>query len=331
MRAFVPSEHARHAPTKDYSDGLPPFDHLEVPARVELLLAGAREAMLVEPVEVAHRALDEVLALHDRDYVQFLLALPDALGADAEYLPAVFRGDLSRAPLLFQGGMYCKEVGTPVGAGSIDAALSSAAAAVAAAQHALGGDDALAACRPPGHHAGRRRYGGYCFFNNAYLAARELSRAGRRCAVIDLDYHLGDGSLEFATPQAPYFSLHADPFRNYPYLDASHAAVGAHATLLTFEPGTTGAQYLARVDELLAHAVDAGPDVAVISLGFDTLGSDYVQDETTAIVATDYEAIGARVARCECPLLFVFEGGYDADNLQQCSRAFFGGFASARG
>jgi acetoin utilization deacetylase AcuC-like enzyme len=330
VRVFAPVDHGVHAPSLDYSDGLPPFPHLEAPERVERILEGIGDAGTPAVTWVEGEAEAAVRALHDADYVDFLLALAETLEPGQEYLPPVFRGDLSTAPLALRGGMYCTEIGTPLGAGSVRAGLNSARVAVEAARAVrASGGDAWALCRPPGHHAGRRRYGGYCLFNNAYLAVAELVPAGR-CPVLDLDYHIGDGSIEFAHAAAPYYSLHADPWRNYPYLDAGLDLAAPAIRLESLAPGTRGAEYVERVRALIAAIDGEGCAALVLSLGFDTLGSDYIQDELIGLEPEDFRAVGAAVGGLRAPVLVLQEGGYDIERLRACAGAFADGLLRAR-
>jgi acetoin utilization deacetylase AcuC-like enzyme len=325
MTVFLPARHARHRPIHDYSDGAPPLPHPESPARVDAVLKGLRSAGGVELVEVDGFAEAQVRALHDADFVDFLLGIGAAVAPEAEYVPSMFGADLSRAPLRFRGGMYCRELGTPITSESVGAALNSAAAAIAAAGRvAEGAAAAFALCRPPGHHAGRRRYGGYCYFNNAYLAAGVLAPAGR-CAVLDIDYHLGDGSMEFATPACPYYSLHADPWLNYPYLEADAALDSDCGRLMTLAQGTDGDAYLALLDGALDEVAGRGCDTLVVSTGFDTLGADTIQDTKLLITPQDFRRIGARIGSLGTRLLLVLEGGYNVAKLPECAAEFVGG------
>jgi len=331
MKIFIPQSHERHAPSQDFSDGLPPFEHMERPERVAAIRAGLERAGYDDVVAVRDRAIQAVYALHDGDYVDFLLALSREIEPGREYIPPVFHDDLTQAPIWFRGGHYCKEIGTPVGAESVDAALVSAAAAMAAAEHTLDtGNDALALCRPPGHHAGRRRYGGYCFFNNAYLAAQAIMGRKRATLVFDFDYHIGDGSLEFASAGAPYFSLHADPRSNYPYLSTAAADSGPHVHLRAFAQGADVTQYSADFRKLAAVAHAQQPDVVVLSVGLDTLSLDYIQDEQTRIMPGDFVRIGQDAADFPCPVVSIFEGGYDLSYLEDCAAHYFTGFRKGR-
>ncbi|MDN5849459.1 MAG: acetylpolyamine aminohydrolase [Nitrococcus sp.] len=323
---FVPALHAQHQPRRDLSDGYPGVDHPEVPDRVDRVLEGLAAAWDVDVQTVADLAWENVRRLHDADYIRFLVELSERLHEGEQYIPAIFHSDLSVAPLRLRGGMYCKETGTPISAATLSAALCSAAAAERAAQALIEtGRDAVALCRPPGHHAGRRRYGGYCLFNNAYVAAEILARVGR-CAVLDLDYHLGEGSAELSSERTPYFSLHADPWRNYPYLDVGMLPGSAFATLESVPSGVDGSGYLERLRRLLEPVEALDLDFLVLSLGFDTAATDPIQDDPVRLHPQDYLAIGQALARLRPRIAIVLEGGYDLDGLSGCARYFAAGF-----
>ena len=328
LPVFLPVHHALHRPLRDYSDGLPPVPHPEAPQRIESILSALREADGIALHEVEALADDETLArLHDRDYLAFLEEIGNLIGDTEEYLPGVFRDDLSRAPLAMRGGMYCREIGTPLRRGSMRAARNSAAAALAAAKAVRqGADTAIALCRPPGHHAGRRRYGGYCLLNNACLAASHLGERRGPVAVLDLDYHLGDGSLEFADETLRYWSLHADPWLSYPWLDAGVDPGGPFVRLRSLPEDCDGACYLALLDEVLAEITACGCRSLVLSLGFDTLAGDDIQDQAVQLEMDDYRAIAIRVRALGLPAVIVLEGGYDAPRLGDCMTAFLAGW-----
>lgn len=328
---FVPARHAQHHPSLDYSDGLPPFPHLERPDRVEAVLTGIKAATPAEVRMVDGRAEALARSLHDADYLDFLAALCASLKPGEEHIPPVFGESVRAAPLKFRGGAFTREIGTPIGPGTFDAALNALATAEAAATLvAAERASAVALCRPPGHHAGRRRYGGYGFMNNAYGAAEALRQAGASACVLDIDYHLGDGSIEFASAQTPYYSLHCDPGRNYPYLSTLGAIDVAGVIRTATVPEGCGIEsYLELLGGLTAEIAARGFEVMVLSLGFDLLAGDYVQDEETRIGAEDFEAIGRLIGARRGPILTVLEGGYHDNELTIAAAAFFRGLRAA--
>ncbi|MEA1982144.1 MAG: acetylpolyamine aminohydrolase [Campylobacterota bacterium] len=327
MKYFYPKLHTLHKPSIDLSDGLPGYKHLEVSSRVDGILKGLLSAYKAEVVYIEEFSDREVRTIHDEDYVDFLLEISKELESQEEYIPPLFRSDLSSAPLYFRGGMYCSEIGTPIGVESVKAGLNSSCTALNATEYMLQtGENSFVLTRPPGHHAGRRRYGGYCFFNNAYLAAQRFVDAGKKVTVLDIDYHIGDGSLEFATSEMPYYSLHSNTHRNYPYLEADFTNENENVTLVEFETGISGERYIEYVKELLSNAIDDSVDTVILSLGFDTLGTDYCQDEYIYVMPKDFRVIGELFGALRQNCMILLEGGYDAENLELCAFEFMSGF-----
>lgn len=327
MKYFYPKLHTLHKPSIDLSDGIPGYKHLEVSSRVDLILKGLFSAYKTEVVYVESFEDTEVRTIHDDDYVDFLLEISKEIDAEDEYIPPLFRKDLTSAPLYFRGGMYCSEIGTPIGKESVKAALNSAQTALKATSYMIDTDESsFVLTRPPGHHAGRRHYAGYCFFNNAYLAANSFVNAGKKVAVLDIDYHIGDGSIEFATKDMPYYSLNANIHRNYPYLEADFKNENEFVTLVEFDTGISGDKYIKYVEELISNAIDDSIDTVVLSLGFDTLESDYCQDEYIYVKPTHYYQIGKLFGSLKQNVLIVLEGGYDTNSLELCAKNFMSGF-----
>ena len=118
-------------------------------------------------------------------------------------------------------GYYAFDASTPIMEGTWDAALAAAHSAMTAAAMVREGKSAVyALCRPPGHHASTSVYGGYCYLNNAALAAQYLLDEGcGRVALLDIDYHHGNGSQEifWERDDVLFVSLHGTPDSEYPY------------------------------------------------------------------------------------------------------------------
>ncbi|MBC8076666.1 MAG: histone deacetylase family protein, partial [Chloroflexales bacterium] len=170
--------------------------------------------------------------------------------------------------------------------------------------------------RPPGHHAGSDIYGGYCFLNNAAIAAAYLGRKGR-VAVLDIDFHHGNGTQDifYERDNVLYVSIHADPARHYPYFvgyaDERGAGAGAGFNLnLPLERGVTNERYLAVLQQALDAVNAYGPRWLVVSAGFDTYGEDPVARNDFALTGNAFTQIGARIASLGLPTLHVQEGGY---------------------
>ena len=230
-------------------------------------------------------------------------------------------------------GAYCFDTATPIVEGTARAARTAVDIALTAVDRVLAGEPlAYGLCRPPGHHAGRNLIGGYCYFNNAAIAAQSMiDRGAERVAILDVDYHHGNGTQQIFWERGDvlYVSLHGDPAGAYPYFSGFAAERGAGpgegATLnLPLAPGTDGPAYLAVLDEALRAIGAFGPDAPlVVSLGFDTYHADPICD--LALRTDDYAAIGERIAGLGCAVVALQEGGYAVDALGANAVAFLGG------
>jgi acetoin utilization deacetylase AcuC-like enzyme len=187
-------------------------------------------------------------------------------------------------------------------------------------------------CRPPGHHAGRNLIGGYCFFNNAAIVAESLLvRGAERVAILDVDFHHGNGTQQifWERGEVLYVSLHGDPRGIYPYYSGyateRGAGAGDGATLnLPLPPGTDGDGYLAALAEGLGAIRAFDPDAPlVVSLGFDTYHADPICN--LALQTLDYARVGAAIATLDVPVVALQEGGYAVDALGANAVAFLGG------
>lgn len=275
-------------------------------------------------------ALDAALArIHDARYLHFLahawrdwVALdPDNAGRDA--LPSVWpapgmRFDLLPDNFAARMGLFSFDAGTPLTAGSWVAARAGAACAIAAARAIGSGAHraAFALTRPPGHHAGAGFFGGYCFLNNAALAAQALRDAGaERVAVLDVDYHHGNGtqSIFYARRDVLTVSIHGDPRTEYPFFlghaDEHGAGSGADFNLnLPLPRGTDFARWRAALRAGLDAIALFGADALVVSLGVDTFEGDPISG--FRLRSADYLHVGRDIAGAKLPTVFVFEGGY---------------------
>ena len=285
----------------------------------------------------------KLMTVHSPDYVEFLQAAWSswqAAGMQAGNARAqTFVGGELRAAetRAIQGklGRYAFDDSAPFVAGSWQAIRRSA-------EIALTGADivksmrvhAFAACRPPGHHASRDCAGGYCYLNNSAIAAQAMLDAGLdRIAVLDVDYHHGNGTQSIFYPRNDVLtlSLHADPADEYPYFLGYSDEPGegkGHGFNFNYPLplGTKWPRYRTALDDALGHIRGFAPKALVVSLGLDT----FVNDPTTrfGIDTDDYRALGSAIATLDLPVLTVLEGGYALDAIGRNTVAFLRGIES---
>jgi len=229
-------------------------------------------------------------------------------------------------------GQYCFDTITGIGPATYDAAIGSVGTALTAARRVSDGAPlALALCRPPGHHVSVDAFGGGCYLNNAAISAQSLrDRGADKVAIVDVDFHHGNGSQAVFYERADVFytSLHGHPDRCYPYFTGHFDETGSgrgHGTTLNlpFGEAIEGPEYLALLDGALTAVSNFAPDVVVVSLGFDTFRADPAGD--AALDRVDYHAMGRAFAGVGVPLLAILEGGYSVPELGDNVRAWLSG------
>ena len=353
MKIFYSDTHLKHAPSFEVFDGGVRVPTFEVPERAMRILAALQKTDWAEVCAPVDFGLDPILAVHDRDYVDFLAsAWTEWLAADpeastasdkSELLPATFalRGQAHRAKsVLGRAGYYMMDLSAPIVEGTYIAALASANCALSAAQAITDApptvnraSSAFALCRPPGHHAGKSHCGGYCYFNNAAIAANWLCSKGK-VALLDIDYHAGNGSQDifYARADVLSISIHADPAYEYPYFAGYEEERGADAGLgfhhnFPLPSGTGDASYLATLDDALHIIREFAPAYLVISAGMDI----YADDPLGKIRVTreGILEIGHRIASLKLPSAVIMEGGYNNGALGENVAAFLDEFASS--
>jgi acetoin utilization deacetylase AcuC-like enzyme len=334
MRVFWDERQRRHAPEKELHNGaFVPF--AESPARADALLAalGPVEA----PADFGEAPLRRV---HTGDYLDFLKgAWGEWRGAGrpgdaAGYVwPAVRRRPLALERVDAKLGLYSIDASTPVAEGTFEAAYWSAQTALAGLEAVLAGErNSFALCRPPGHHSGADYMGGYCYLNAAAIAASAALAAGRRrVAILDVDYHHGNGTQDifYARGDLLFVSIHADPCTDYPFFwghsDEIGEGEGEGATLnLPLPRGTGWADYAPALDSALERIAGFAPDLLVVSWGADTFTDDPIS--FFRLETEDYAAMARRIASAGLPALIVMEGGYAVEALGANLEALLSGF-----
>jgi acetoin utilization deacetylase AcuC-like enzyme len=333
MNVFYSTAHRDHDPESDFtSSGPTPYP--ECARRAEAIvqtLAGDPAFAIAAPPDIDPAVLKSV---HDQDYLSFLAGVyTTELPHSAERVPTTFalRGRGRRPPnIRAQAGYYGFDT-TPLTPGTWRAALGAASCALAGANALLAGAPvAYALCRPPGHHAGRDFFGGYCYLNNAALAAVRLTSRGR-VAILDIDYHHGNGTQEifYDSPQVLFASIHADPAYQYPlfwgYAEERGEGEGENLNLnLPLPPNTDDDAYLNALEKALDPIARFAPAYLIISAGLDLYREDPLGD--WAVSLEGIERIGERIATTKIPTLLVQEGGYCLDELGLAVRRLLGAF-----
>jgi acetoin utilization deacetylase AcuC-like enzyme len=331
MRTFYSPAHREHAPAWEFEGGrLVPSP--EVPDRVEAVRAQIEQRKL-GPIEApTHFGMGPILRVHAPEFVNFIAAahgdwtkrygplVPEAIPSawPARGLRTNRSGDIEA-----RLGSYAFDTATPIARGTWEAALSAVDVALSAARCIReGAQSAFALTRPPGHHAGADIFGGYCYLNNAAIAAQSLIESGARCAILDVDYHHGNGtqSIFYTRGDVFYCSLHADPAFAFPHFsgfaDERGEGAGEGATLnLPLPSGTEWNAYQAALAHALRAVAEFGAEILLVSLGLDTFENDPISD--FRLKSADYLLLGQRVAQLNKSTLFVFEGGYDVVTLGQ--------------
>ncbi|WP_118135461.1 histone deacetylase family protein [Oceanicella sp. SM1341] len=317
----------------------------ETPRRAELVLAAVQRAFPGPVLAPRRFGTAPLLAVHDAGFIDFLATIWERWEAETGPTPAypnVWPPRRSRMiPTTRPGaelGRYAIDMSSPVLAGTWQAAQSAADCALTgAALVDAGAPAAFALCRPPGHHAGRDYFGGYCFLNNAAIAARAFRDAGAaRVAVLDIDYHHGNGTQDifYACADVLTVSLHADPVQDYPYYagfaDETGEGEGAGCNLnLPLPWGTGYAGWGDALSRALARIAAFAPQRLVVSLGVDAFEGDPIS--RFRLRGADFADIGRRIGGLGLPTLFVMEGGYAVEAIGDNVASVLGGHMAARG
>ncbi len=333
MKIVFSPDHQLHHGRGELTDGRIMPCH-ERPARVDIVAAAVSAAGFpgVSPPHLDGRGA--MARTHDADYLAFLEAAWATWEAEhaepgrdtPDALPLIWPVRNLRAvrPRHIDGliSYHALDAGTPVTAGTWRAVTAAAACAASAADLVCGGQGpALSMARPPGHHATKDQLGGYCYLNNAAIAVHQAqARGADRVAVLDVDYHHGNGTQAIFEDRSDVLvvNLHADPRDEFPYFlghaDETGIGAGEGATVNMPMPfGTAWDTYGPALDAACAHVAAFAPDLLVLSWGFDTFEGDPISH--FKLTTEDFARIGARVAKLGLPTAIILEGGYAVDDL----------------
>ncbi|MQA57929.1 histone deacetylase family protein [Pseudomonas piscis] len=333
MRSFFHPEQLLHHPRSYFSRGQMRTPQ-EVPERARRLVQAVHTLgfALEQPQDAG---LQPLLAVHGAAYLEFLEQahrrwkdIPEDWGE--EVMSNIFvREPNALRGVLAQAARYLADGSCPVGEWTWRSAYWSAQSAIAGARALLDGEPAAyALCRPPGHHARAEAAGGFCYLNNAAIAAQVLRERYSRVAVLDTDMHHGQGIQEifYERSDVLYVSVHGDPTNFYPgvagFAEERGSGAGQGYNLnLPMAHGASEEDFLARLEQALAAVRAFDAQVLVLSLGFDIFELD--PQSKVAVTRAGFASLGQHIRGLGLPCLIVQEGGYHLESLEDNARAFF--------
>ncbi len=310
--------------------------YVEAPARVRSILKAIEPSGMFWRIEPKSFPDAHVLAVHDKGLFRYVKAACETVEAGKSIYPYVFPvRNQARPPedLAYAAGYWCIDTFTPLNRNAWKAARRGVDCALTAADAVLNGQRvAYALVRPPGHHAERKVFGGFCYFNNAAIAAHYLSAHGR-VAIVDVDYHHGNGQQDifYERDDVLTVSLHGHPRFAYPFFSGFAEEHGAGPGLgcnhnFPLPEQVDGERYRKELKKALRAVQEFGPRFLVIALGLDTAQKD--PTGTWSLRSADFENNGQLLGALRVPALVVQEGGYRTTSLGQNARAFFAGLVS---
>lgn len=317
MRIIYSETHRKHAPRWEFFEG-EKIPYAEKPERIESIAKKLKEKKVGEFVSPKEYSEDLIYQSHNPHYVDFIKK----------------KASLVKNPQdSFFASYYIMDTYTPIQQGTYQAAKVAVDTAVTGAELLQNGEKIVySLCRPPGHHAEHATMGGYCYFNNAAIAAAYLSKTGK-VAILDVDFHHGNGTqqLFYDRSDVLYISIHADPAVKFPYESGfSHeTGVGKGKGFTKNYPlplGTDSTSYRKTLQDALKKVKQFNPAFLIVSLGFDTYEKDPIGGFLLPI--SFYEVMGKEIGLLKKSTLIVQEGGYAVDALGDMAYHFFVGISS---
>ncbi len=316
LKVFFSARHALHHVRER--------GYVERPTRVDVILKALDVLPDVERLPTRNFGERPIRAVHDVDFVNYLRNFCQALPDGELVYPYVFpirRHDRPPRDLSIRAGYYCIDTFTPLSRDAYKASRSAVNVALSGAEALIAGNPLVySLCRPPGHHAERDTYGGFCYFCNGAIAAQSLIKTFGRVAVLDVDYHHGNGTQDIFYNRSDVLtvSIHGHPSFAYPYFAGFADEVGEGEGKgfnynLPLPEQVDDARYLSALDDALARIRKFKPEALVVSLGLDIAKAD--PTGTWSVTREGLFEIGQRIGGLRLPTLLVQEGGYNIRSL----------------
>ena len=307
--------------------------YVQAPVRISTIRRELGRLDLFRYAEPKSFPDSHITEVHDSAFVSYLKRLCASLPTDQSVYPYVFPvRNATRPPrdLAIRAGYYCIDTFTPLNRNVWPAARRAVDCALTGASSLLTGTRlAYALVRPPGHHAEHSAFGGFCYLNSAAVAANYLSPHGR-VAILDIDYHHGNGQQEIFYKRSDVLtvSLHGHPSFAYPYFTGFPSETGEdegrrYNLNFALSEHLDGKEYARFLERALLRVSGFAPRFLVVCLGLDTAKAD--PTGTWSLRSADFERNGRLIGLMKLPTLVVQEGGYNTRNLGHHARHFFAG------
>ena len=307
--------------------------YLESPRRIPIILSQLQRTDLFEEVPPRRFPESHIRAVHDAVFVNYFKRMCASLQPGQYLYPYIFplrNADRPPKDMELRAGYYCMDTFTPIHRDAYRAARRAVDCTLTAADEILRGRPlAYALVRPPGHHAERRAFGGFCYLNSTAIAAHYLSAHGK-VAILDVDYHHGNGQQDifYERTDVLTLSIHCRPRFAYPYFagfaDERGAGEGKGFNVnYPLPEQVNGAAYRETLRKALRRVAKFRPQFLVVALGLDTAKGD--PTGSWSLLAEDFEENGRMVGSLGLPTVVVQEGGYDKRVLGANARRFFQG------
>ncbi|MHA2296572.1 MAG: histone deacetylase family protein [Candidatus Hodarchaeales archaeon] len=336
MKLIYNDDHYLHEPGLEFNSGQL-VEIPEIPERIVDVYAALRRISSnnIEFIDKQEFHDSWILDVHSPDYYQFLQTPQEELIVNIPFLfpkPGFDRYG-SNDPII-NLGRYFFDTGTPLWEQSFPAIRSAVDCALTGAELVNKGENSYALIRPPGHHAATSYGGGYCYLNNAAIAANYLSKKGK-VSVLDIDFHHGNGTQEifYSTSRVQYVSLHGSPKWAFPYYSGYRDEIGkgegkGYNLNLPLRKDIKIKEYLIVLDRACKTITNYEADFLVLSAGFDIILGD--PTGFFIIKPKNFDQIGKKIAGLELPTLIIQEGGYDVSNNIICVKHLINAFDDSR-
>jgi len=311
--------------------------YVEAPVRVRSILAELEKSGLFTLIKPQAFADKHILAVHDSNLFGYLrracAEVPEGKSVYPYIFPIRNKARPPKEPSVL-AGYYCIDTFTPVNRNAYPAARRGVDCVLTAVREILRGHRlAYALVRPPGHHAERQAFGGFCYFNNTAVAAQYLCAYGK-AAILDIDYHHGNGQQDifYQRNDVLTLSIHGHPSFAYPYFSGFAEEQGegdgeGFNLNLPLPEAVDGPVYRRTLEKALIRIRDFNPQFLVVALGLDTAKGD--PTGTWSLQVKDFEENGRIIGAMGLPTVVIQEGGYRNRTLGRNAMGFFKGLIEA--